>query len=240
MNDWALDSEDAAAVQLEWLRRVEAEYRSAAITHQLTLWLLRLVAPLELVRSGLRIVEDEISHSELSHRVHTAAGGAAAVNLTPSTIGLPPPNADQLLPAVVRVTVENFCLGETVAVRLFSRLRAGCTQPDARAALDRILKDEVRHRDFGWTLLEWLLSTPKQEEVTRMAEQGLPGAFSRLRHNYAYQALGQTAPPAPARAKWGLMPPSDYAAALEETLSKDYVPLFEEAGIDARKAWEAQ
>jgi hypothetical protein len=32
--------------------------------------------------------------------------------------------------------VEVFCLGETIAVRLFKRLRTGCTAPAARRALD--------------------------------------------------------------------------------------------------------
>ncbi|MFT3922445.1 MAG: hypothetical protein QM778_07925 [Myxococcales bacterium] len=32
--------------------------------------------------------------------------------------------------------------------------------PVARTALDRILRDEVRHREFGWAPLAWLLETP--------------------------------------------------------------------------------
>ena len=44
---------------------------------------------------------------------------------------------------------SGFCI---VAVRLFSRLRQNAAEPVALAALDRILRDEVRHRDFGWTL----------------------------------------------------------------------------------------
>jgi len=133
---------------------------------------------------------------------------------------------------------ENFCLGETVAVRLFSRLRQPCTQPDARAALDRILKDEVRHKEFGWTTLEWLLSTPRGPEAKALVERTLPPACARLRQNYAYEALGQTAPPTPEHAAWGLMPPCDYAAALEETLRKDYAPLFADFDIDVERAWK--
>jgi hypothetical protein len=38
---------------------------------------------------------------------------------------------------------------------------------------------------------------------------------------------------------WGLMPNSDYRAALEETLERDYVPRFAEYGIDARRAYGA-
>ena len=229
--------DDVAAIQSEWLRRVEAEYRSAAITHQLILWLLQLAAPIELVRAGLRIVEDELEHSELSHDAYRAAGGSQVLNFGREPLGLPQPPPDRLLEAVVRVTVETFCLGETVAVRLFAKLRDPSTQPAARSALDRILKDEVRHRDFGWTLLEYLLSTAQGPDIRALTNQNLPAAFARLRQNYAYHALGQGEPASPARLAWGLMAPADYAEVLDETLDRDYVPLFAELGIDARKAW---
>jgi hypothetical protein len=62
------------AIQHEWLRRVEAEYGSAVLTHHLTLWLLQIAAPRELVRMGLQIVEDELVHADLSLAVHQAAG----------------------------------------------------------------------------------------------------------------------------------------------------------------------
>src|SRR5262245_36128671 len=63
------------AVKYEWLRRVEAEYRSAARTQHLTLWLIQIGASPDLVRAGLRIAGDEIVHAEMSHRVFLAAGG---------------------------------------------------------------------------------------------------------------------------------------------------------------------
>jgi len=239
MSDAPLSEEDAETIQGEWLRRVEAEYRSAAVTQQLTLWLMQLVAPLELVRSGLVIAEDELVHSELSYRVHSAAGGTSLANLRPETIGMPTPAPGRLLEAIVVVGTESFCLGETVAVRLFSRLRQPCTQADARVALDRILKDEVRHKEFGWTLLEWLLTTPRGPEVKAIAARALPAALERLRRNYAHDALGQTPEATPVQAAWGLMPPSEYASVLEETLRKDYVPLFGDFGIDVQRAWDA-
>src|SRR3954469_6660827 len=75
-------------IQREWLRRVEAEYTSAAITQQLTLWLLQITAPLELVRLGLSIVEDELSHAELSQAVYLVAGGSAPAELQRARLGL--------------------------------------------------------------------------------------------------------------------------------------------------------
>src|SRR6185369_9097271 len=111
------------AVRNEWLRRVEAEYRSATITQQLTLWLIQIGASPDLIRAGLRIVSDELTHSEMSHRVYTAARGTDTPKIARETLGaLPAPNPVEH--AVVRVAVDVFCLGETIAVPLFKELRA--------------------------------------------------------------------------------------------------------------------
>jgi hypothetical protein len=234
-----LEPADSKAIQSEWLRRTEAEYSSAVLTQHLTLWLMQLVAPFELTRAGLAIVEDELVHSELSHQVYIAAGGKQPVDLKAKRLGLADVPRAQLLEGVVRAGVESFCLGETVAVRLFSKLRAPCAQPEAKAALDRILRDEVRHKEFGWTLLEWLLTIPQSDQVRQLVDQELPAMFKRLRANYAYAQLHHEHKPVAARAAWGLMPPPDYAVTLDETLERDYTPLFGALDIDAARAWNA-
>jgi hypothetical protein len=225
------------AIQNEWLRRVEAEYGSAALTHHLTLWLLQITAPFELVRMGLAIVEDELAHAELSQAVFVAAGGSGMARLERERLGLRLRTGEPLELAVARVGLDAFCLGETVAVRLFARLRQPCTEPVALSALDRILKDEVRHRDFGWTLLEWLLSTPSSAAVEALAAAELPHMFERLRANYAFASLGQQQERDAVEQCWGLMPTCDYAQALVETYERDYRPRFADLGIDAERAW---
>jgi hypothetical protein len=139
----------SALAAAEWMRRVEAEYTSAAITQHLVLWLLRLGAPPELIREGLRIVDDELAHAELSHAVATAAGATSRPALAQEQLGLVRTPQLPLNTDVARHGVEVFCLGETVAVPLFVAMRAVCTVAPAREALDRIVLDEVRHRDFG-------------------------------------------------------------------------------------------
>lgn len=235
----ALSAAESRSVQGEWLRRVEAEYRSAAITQHLTLWLLQVVAPFELTRMGLAVVEDELAHSELSQQVYRAAGGTATASLEAQQLGLRQPPPAELLSAIQRCVVETFCLGETVAVRLFAKLRAPCEQPDARTALDRIIRDEVRHRDFGWTLLEWLLSTDHGGALRQRITAELPQCFSRLQKTYALSELGKAANANEKLASWGLMRAPSYAAALLESYERDYIPLFESMGIDAKRAWEA-
>jgi hypothetical protein len=222
-------------VRTEWARRVEEEYRSSAIAQNLTLWLTQIGASPDLVHAGLRIGDDEMVHSELSHAVLEAAGGGGAAAIPRETLELERTQREPLEHDVTRVAVRVFCLGETVAVPLFRRLREGCTVPVARRALDRVLRDEVRHRDFGWSLLSWLLEHPMAPALRKLAEASLPADFARLRG--AYGANPELTEIDPKDRAWGLMSPSEYAAATERTLERDWIPRFAKLGIDARRAW---
>jgi len=222
-------------VRGEWLRRVEAEYRSAAITQQLTLWLIQIGASPDLIRAGLRIVSDELTHAEMSHRVYTAAKGEQTPKLARETLGARPQEGP-LEHAVVRVAADVFCLGETVAVPLFKELRAVCEVPAARRALDRILRDEVRHRDFGWTLVGWLFETSLAPALRRIVVDELPTYFARIRRSYA-PAGANRGGIAPSDAVWGLMPAAKYADVLLRTLERDWIPRFKKLDVDAEAAW---
>jgi hypothetical protein len=221
------------AVRGEWLRRVEAEYRSAALTQHLGHWLLQAGASPDLVGSTLRIVGDELTHSELSHLVYRAAGGTGSPRIDRTGLELRRTPVVPLEHDLVLVAVEMFCLGETAAVRLFSRMRSGCDVPPARRALDRILRDEVFHRDFGWTLLEWMLELPDAPMYRSIVEARLPAMIEGLRRNYVVDDAG---PPgitgaAEADRRWGLIPFALYREAIDETLARDLRPRFAELRI---------
>jgi len=229
----------SARVIDEWSRRVEAEYRSTAIATNLALWLVQIGASPDLVKAALRIAREELGHATLSHRVHVAACRAArvepvATGLDRSSLQLVRHAGEPLEHDVARACVEVFCLGETVAVRLFKELRQGCDVPVARRALDRVLRDEVGHRDFGWTLLAWLLEHPLGTQLKAVVTGELPGFFRNLQRLYA--ADDDPTLPRP-DARWGLMPPARYGQVLRRSFEKDYVPRFARLGIDARAAW---
>ena len=179
-----------------------------------------------------------MAHAELSHEAFVAAGGSGAPALARETLCLPPPRG-ALEHAVLRHGVEIYCLGETIAVRLFKRLRSRSTAPAARRALDRVLKDEVRHRDFGWMLLEWLMTTAMAAELRSILTAELPAMLMRLKHSYSSAAEAQArlavtdAPFAfdEGDRAWGLMPASEYAEAYVETLERDFKPRFAAVGI---------
>jgi hypothetical protein len=211
-------------VQHEWRARIAAEYGSAAITQNLVLWLIQLGAPPDLIEAGLAIVTDELAHSALSHEVYAAAGGTQPPAIDRDTLGLT--RRDTLELDVLRACVRVFCLGETVAVPLFSHLRAGCTQPVARTALDRILRDEVRHRDFGWDLLDWLTTLPI--DAPARVTSWLPAMLGELRASYAGPDRWEVSDDERA---WGLAPPGEYADILARTLDRDYKPRFAARGV---------
>ncbi len=225
-------------VRQEWMRRVEAEYRSAAITHHLVLWLIQIGASPDLIRAGMRIVDDELVHSELSFEAFVEAQGTAMAALHRETLQLPRRQDQPLEFDVTRAVVNTFCIGETVAVPLFKKLRDGCIVPKARRVLDRVLKDEVRHRDFGWESLTWLLGLPAAPTLRTLIAQELPQYFHHVRLNYGARAKPLTHID-PADRAWGLMPPAEYAAAVERTLERDWIPRFTALGIDAKAAWDA-
>lgn len=229
----------STAVRDEWRRRTVAEYRSAAITTQITLWMIQAGLSPDLLRDGLRIVDDELEHAHLSHQVLLDTGaGDAAVELERATLALAehPGDAfeDRLLLGVVRV----FCLGETIAVPLFRLLRAGCTVPTARRALDRILVDEARHRAFGWDALDVLVAQRGADVIRTVVEPRLAAMLRELDESYGRGALGRDRGAiTPADRAWGVVPPSEYAAAFEATLDAVWVPRFAEVGIAVDPDW---
>jgi hypothetical protein len=233
----------SARVMDEWLRRVEAEYRSTAISSHLALWLVQIGASPDLVKAALRIAREELGHATMSHRVHVAACGKGAHRparpaLERASLELTRHPEDPLEDDVARACVEVFCLGETVAVRLFRELRQRCDVPVARRTLDRVLRDEVGHRDFGWTLLGWLLELPMHgARLRELVAAELPGFFRGLRDLYAPSEVATQSALPREDTRWGLMPPARYGELLRVTFEKDYVPRFARLGIDARGAW---
>ena len=217
-------------VRQEWRARIAAEYTSAAITQQLVLWLIQAGAPPDLIDAGLAIVSDELVHSRMSHEVYTNAGGSEAPALDRAQLGLPR-TTDVLEHDILRACVRVFCLGETVAVPLFRHLRERCTQASARAALDRILRDEVRHRDFGWDLLDWLC-TIVPDAPARVTAQ-LPAMLVELGASYGTDnpaVAADTGEMTDDERAWGLAPPREYAEILAQTIEKDYRPRFTARG----------
>lgn len=219
----------------EWLRRVEAEYTSAAITASYVQWLIRLGAPAELIRDGLRVVDDELEHASLSAAVASDAGCHDRPALVQEHLGLARSSSPLQVDALL-ACVETFCLGETVAVPLFVAMRKRCEVSSARAALDRIVRDEVRHRDFGWSGLDWFTQT-FGDKARQIVHQALPAMAQRLEQSYGQPGIEPASDVGSQEAAWGLLSVPRYAEILARCIARDYAPRFEALGIDTTHVW---
>lgn len=214
--------------RLEWARRVQAEYRSAATTARVLHWMIQCGLPRPLVDRAQRIVADELDHAELSHACLVALGGdTAAVELDVGELE-PPAAATGPLASLVDTVLHAFCLGETFAVPLFAAMRPHTTHPTAAAALRRILQDEATHRAFGWDTLDVLLQMDAAGVRARVEAQ-LPRALRAFAQAYGEVPDGPTLEPAERAA--GLLDPAAYRAAHRQALSEDIGPRLARRGI---------
>lgn len=227
----APEGHDAEVVTAEWRRRTEAEYISAAIAQQVTLWLIQLGAPPDLIRDGLRVVGDELDHSELSAEVADCAGGdAGAPVIDPASLilGVGGDPATALVSSILRF----FCIGETVAVPLFRMLRRRCSVPVALQALDRVMRDEARHRQFGWDVLDWTLLAGGLPVRDALVDQA-PAMVNEVASAYANTSNRNEseAELSPNVLAWGLAPPKDYASTVSTALASDVLPRLAARGV---------
>lgn len=224
-------SDASDRVRIEWTRRIEAEYRSAALTQELGHFLLVLGAPEWLVRDAVRITTDELAHARMSSAVATAAGNVAPPAIDRGSLSHARSGNEPLELTTTRIVLEGYCLGETIAVRLFSAMRKDCDVPVARRALDRILKDEVRHRDFGWNALEWLVEVDTSGAIRDHVRQLYPELVARQRQAYAPDGHADERALPVADRRWGLIPGATYASITAATPKRDYEPRLKKLGL---------
>lgn len=216
----------------EWAHRVAAEYTSAATAAQVLQWSIRCGLPRPLLDTATRIVRDELDHAQLSHTCLVALGGAdVPVDLEQRRMA-PGTTASDALPlaALLDAVLESFCFGETLAVPLFSAMRAHTTAPSARAALDRILRDEAVHRAFGWQALDALIDLDPGGVRLRV-EGRLPGVTARF--HQAYGAVPDGPPLTPLERACGLLDSQAYRDIFRETLRGDITERLHRRGLPA-------
>ncbi len=132
--------------------------------------------------------------------------------------------------ALVSAITRFFCVGETVAVPLFRMLRERARVPVARRALDRILRDEARHRQFGWDTLDWLLLHDEDDVARRVAIE-LPAVLADVKAAYG-TAHDQPSPTLREDVMaWGMAGPAEYGLTLAVALDRDVVPRFSARGL---------
>lgn len=171
-------SEVRPALAAQWRENGRTEHASVAAFARLTLDLLALGAPPQLVASAQRDALDEIRHAEACFSLARALDGG--------TEGPGPfPEAQRartlsgMRPvALAQLAVDSMidgALHEGVSARILARLAKVCEEPATRAALLELARDEGRHAAHGWDVVRYCL-----EEGGRPVASALHGALRAL------------------------------------------------------------
>jgi hypothetical protein len=203
---------------LEWLRsswrgRAQGERRAGEFDRRYhALCVAAGLAP-ETCAALERIARDEERHDELCTRIADLLGAPSSV---------PPPEVAHVLPdpaqrasraELARWTIVRFCLGEACAIHQLVAMRDAIEEAALRPALTYMLRDEVHHARFGWTLAE--------ELVPQLPPDDREWIAASLAHSFAFYETLHAG-----------------EAAFRTAIERDVLPGLVALGIPAREAWE--
>lgn len=151
-----LSAELAAAFTRQGLM----EHASVAAFARFSLQLLALGAPPELVQDAARAMQDETRHAQACFAL---ANRHAGVAVGPGPLALDGALADTSWLGVVRDTILEGCIGETVAALEAAEVAAHCLDPEARRVLLDIAREESQHAELAWRFVRWALARGPRE-----------------------------------------------------------------------------
>jgi hypothetical protein len=139
------------AADTVWAEIARLEHASVAAFAALSLDLLALGAPADLVERAHQAALDEIAHARAAFALASRDEGGPR---GPGAMALParPPATFE------RVAVETFlegCVGETCAAIVAACAAEGADDAPSARALARIADDEARHAELAWRVLRW-------------------------------------------------------------------------------------
>ncbi len=144
-----------------WRENGRTEHASVAAFARLTLDLIALGAPPELIEAANRDAMDEIRHADLCFSIARAFDGRSEspgpFPVAQHAGGLPSSRALALASLAVSSLVDG-ALHEGLSARVIARLVKRCEEPAIRDALRELAADEGRHSAHGWDVVEWCLA----------------------------------------------------------------------------------
>lgn len=171
-------SDDARRALAEhWAAIGRLEHASIASFARVTLQLLALGAPSELVADTQAAAGDEVRHARLAFGLASVYAGRP-LGPGPIALGDAMPASDPA--GVLRALVDEACVGEVLGAAEAGSAAAGCTDPIVAGILAEIAADEARHAALAWRTLRWLVERwPELRSLARVwLAQQLDGALA--------------------------------------------------------------
>lgn len=171
------DATERAALAAYWTRIAAFEHASVASFARVTLQLMALGAPRDLLADTQQAALDEVSHAAFAYTL--ASRYAAPIG--PGALPYGGVFVDTSARGVMLAVIEEACVGETMGAAELLAAADGAEEPALAAALRKAGEDEARHAALAWRTLAWLLDT--HPELRPEAEGALTARIARARRD---------------------------------------------------------
>jgi hypothetical protein len=139
-----------------WARCAVLEHASVAEFARLTLVLLSLGAPSELVEAAQQAGLDEIAHARACFVLSTRFGG---MQLDAGRLAVDRSEAGASVAALTWDTLRDGCCGESAGALELRAVARQETDPMMADMIDRMASDEERHAELAWRILRFCVAT---------------------------------------------------------------------------------
>ena len=176
----AVPEGERAALGAEWRDNGKKEHASVAAFAQLTLDLMAVGAPPELVAAAQRDALDEVRHAAACFAIARDIDG-----IVESPSPFPDARARRFLftasrsIALTQIAIDALAdgvLNEGIAARLLAQLAKKCEVPALSSILREMAADESRHAAHSWDIVAWCVESggPTVAKALQGAVSGMP------------------------------------------------------------------
>jgi len=144
----------AEPLSAHWAEVGLMEHASIAAFARLSLQLLSLGAPPDLVARAASALGDETEHARIAFALASAYGRRP---IGPGPLAVAGALEDLDLETLVRLAIREGCVGETSAAMLLEEGAIAAASSPLRALLASIAADETSHAELAWLTLRWAL-----------------------------------------------------------------------------------
>jgi len=223
----ALSEAQRRLVAISWTMRSQAEGRAAAAMQIVAGDLRALNAPAELVVTAERSVVEERGHAQLCSDVALAYDANVTLVDDAALAGVDE-HEETGESWHARHIIGFCCISETFASAHLNACRARATTGIVRAALQRLLSDEVHHAQLGWAFL----ASPAAPARTLTTGWLVP-----LLEGYReYVVRRTTAHPAIDLPAHGCASPAEWLSQYLDVVEQLILPGFEHVGVSTDRA----
>ncbi len=128
------------------------EHASIASFARLSLELMAVEAPAELVACAHRAALDEVEHARVCFSIASELGHESR---GPSALSLEGLTIERDLAQIARRAALEGCVGETVAALALSRAASLCEDEALSERLAKMAEDELSHATLAWKIVAW-------------------------------------------------------------------------------------